>query len=53
MTNHYLSVITGEESFLGFSRWCEIDLWLIPFWLVGEFTTHLRLPILVVGLGCS
>ena len=25
----------------------------IPFWLVGEFTTHFRLPILVVGLGCS
>ena len=23
----------------------------IPFWLVGEFTTHFRLPILVVGLG--
>ena len=22
-------------------------------WLVGEFTTHFRLPILVVGLGCS
>ena len=25
----------------------------IPFWLVGAFTTHVRLPILVVGLGCS
>ena len=25
----------------------------IPFWLVGEFTAHFRLPILVVGLGCS
>ena len=25
----------------------------IPFWLAGEFTTHFRLPILVVGLGCS
>ena len=24
----------------------------IPFWLVGEFTTHLR-TCLVVGLGCS
>ena len=24
----------------------------IPFWLVGEFTTHFE-PILVVGLGCS
>ena len=26
------------------------DRFGIPFWWVGEFTTHFRLPILVVGL---
>ena len=30
--------------------WWSKPLNGIPFWLVGEFTTHFRLPILVVGL---
>ena len=44
----------SEESSQLFGRWIAIWLWVktngIPFWLVGEFTTHFRLPILVVGL---
>ena len=31
-------------------RWLRLSKPMVPFW-VGEFTTHFRLPILVVGLG--
>ena len=42
--------------FLCLGSLCAVAIWLwvntngIPFWLVGEFTTRFRLPILVVGL---
>ena len=30
--------------------WLWLSKPMVPFWLVGEFTTHFRFPILVVGL---